>query len=210
MTTNQTGRYQQWCSRLTRRKVLHLLKWEQPMWQFYVLLGLMTVGIVLIILGILAIRRDDPIAPEMFGGILIIIMSCCTLHVRPEKRLDLLNHYHFFEICGDIDTLHERLQNGAKQILLETDTLVLTADYLIRRGDPSTYVPYAAITAFYFGYGGEDSADLAVSASGRNVIIPIRESDRSRTDEMQQIIQAHAPQSEYGLAEWLRAYSAHR
>ena len=180
------------------------------MWQFYVLLGLMTVGIVLIILGILAIRRDDPIAPEMFGGILIIIMSCCTLHVRPEKRLDLLNHYHFFEICGDIDTLHERLQNGAKQILLETDTLVLTADYLIRRGDPSTYVPYAAITAFYFGYGGEDSADLAVSASGRNVIIPIRESDRSRTDEMQQIIQAHAPQSEYGLAEWLRAYSAHR
>jgi hypothetical protein len=205
---NQTNKFARRCNHLTRRKVRLLIAWER--WQLcgillFVMIGLMMTGIALFW------RRQNHNDGGMLpGGLLWTAVSAVSLFALPQKRTDQLQRNGFFALTGDIDTLHERLKHGAEHILLETDTLVLTEDYLIRQNDLTAYVPYDAISAFYFGYGGGDSADLAVAAKGRTIVIPIRQKDRSLTDQMRQIIEAHAPQAEYGLAAWLSAYSARR
>jgi len=202
------SRWQRRCRHLTRQKVRLAIAWER--WQLCGAILFVLIGIVLICTALFFRRQNHYDGGMLTGGLVWTAVSVFSLYALPEKRTDQLQRNGFFTLTGDIDTLHERLKQGAEHILLETDTLVLTEDYLVCRNDLTAFVPYDAIAAFYFGYGGGNSADLAVAAKGRLVIIPIRQKDRSRTDQMRQMIEAHAPQAEYGRAAWLGAYSANK
>lgn len=205
------SRFQRWCSRLTPFRIRFRLAWNPP-WVFLILLGFLLAGILILTNSIFGLANGNQHAPQdLIGGIIITGMSLLAFYAFPAKKKERLEHARFFDYAEEPEMLTERIRSGADHILLETNTLVLTGDYLIRRGDPSSFVPYTAIGAFFLMNGDRKRNDppaLAVCINGRSITIPLKEKSRPRMPAIRRIIEQHAPQAEYGAEAWYRAFTA--
>ena len=117
------SRYQRWCRHLTPQKMNFLLTWE--LGQFCGVSVFLLFGVICLGWRLNATFHHKDGWSMIIGSGIWTALSLAALYSLPQQKLERLKRNRFFELCGDLDSLYERLQNGAETVLFESPSLVL-------------------------------------------------------------------------------------
>ena len=147
---DELNRYQERICKLDERRFLrqlHLQKMRKILG--WTMLALLSAGIIVMVPVIWFCK------PEMWDyrlALLFLLFPVCLIAsigmLLKERKKPGGRRQSLFEKYGSPDALLHSLQKGAGNILLETETVVLTESYIINQKNYAEYIPYQHVAVF--------------------------------------------------------------